>query len=131
MVAALQSSSGASRALLLAALTRTIVPVVSTPLMLEYEAVLTRPEILARADVDATDVAAILDEFASVCLPVTLDFRWRPVAADPDDDLVIETAVNGMAACIATFNIRDMIVGAARFGIAVERPGRTLRRIRS
>jgi len=31
---------------------------------------------------------------------------------------------------IASFNIRDMATGAARFGIAVERPASVLRRIK-
>jgi hypothetical protein len=28
--------------------------------------------------------------------------RWRPVAADPDGDMEIETAINGGAGVIAT-----------------------------
>jgi len=43
---------------------------------------------------------------------------------------VLETAINGNADAIVTFNIRHMAVGAARFGIAVERPAVTLRRIK-
>jgi predicted nucleic acid-binding protein len=62
---------------------------------------------------------------------VALDFRWRPAAGDPDDDMIIETAINGGADLIATFNISDMRAGAARFGIAVERPAAVLRRLRS
>src|SRR5579859_1514950 len=49
---------------------------------------------------------------------------------DPDDDLVLETAINGSADVIATFNLRDMTAGAAAFGIQVERPTMVLRRIR-
>jgi hypothetical protein len=61
-------------------------------------------------------------------VPVALDYRWRPVAADPDDDIVVETAVNGGADVIATFNIDDMHAGAARFGFAAERPAAVLQR---
>ena len=61
---------------------------------------------------------------------MALDYRWRPAGADPDDDMVMETAVNGAADVIATFNIDDMRVGAARFGIAAERPSAVLRRLR-
>jgi len=49
MVAALRSDRGASRQLLLAALDRQFELLLSVPLILEYEAVLTRPEHLARA----------------------------------------------------------------------------------
>jgi hypothetical protein len=65
---------------------------------------------------------------AGLCVPVALDYRWRPVAADPDDDIVVETAVNGGSDVIATFNIDDMRAGAARFGIAAERPAAVLQR---
>jgi predicted nucleic acid-binding protein len=47
IVAALRSSTGASRQLLLAALRHQFALLLSVPLFLEYEAVLTRPEHLA------------------------------------------------------------------------------------
>jgi hypothetical protein len=98
--------------------------------MLEYEAVLTRPNVLKLIGIGAEEVLAVLDELAGLCVPVAFDFRWRPTAADADDDVVLETAINGNADVIASFNVRDMAAGAARFGIAVERPASVLRRIR-
>lgn len=103
--------------------------VLSTPLMLEYEAVLTRPEMLARSGMAAQDVHNLLDDLSELCIPVGFDYRYRPLAFDPDDDLVLETAVNGQAKVIATFNIADFGNGAVRFGIAVERPIDVLRRL--
>jgi predicted nucleic acid-binding protein len=41
---------------------------------------------------------------------------------DADDEMVLETAVNGRADRLLTFNERDFI-GAEKFGIAVVRPG--------
>jgi predicted nucleic acid-binding protein len=60
---------------------------------------------------DAAAVLTVLDELAGICVPVALDYRWRPAATDPDDDMVIETAVNGGAEVIATFSIEDMRAG--------------------
>jgi predicted nucleic acid-binding protein len=54
-------------------------------------------------------------------------FRWRPALADPNDDMVLETAVNGQAHAIVTFNQRDFNPAAARFGCGVMRPGEFLR----
>ena len=71
----------------------------------------------------------MLDELAGLCVPVTFDYRWRPQARDPDDDLVLETAINGAADVIASFNVADMHAGAQRFGIAVERPAAVLERM--
>jgi predicted nucleic acid-binding protein len=41
---------------------------------------------------------------------------------DPDDEMVLEVAVNGGADRLLTFNLRDF-ANARRLGIAIERPG--------
>lgn len=102
----------------------------STSLVLEYEEVLTRPETLARSKLTIAEVLEVLDELARLCKPVAFDYRWRPAARDADDDVVLETAINGSADVIASFNTKDMIAGAQTFGIPVERPAAVLRRIR-
>jgi len=76
-------------------------------------------------------VITVLDELAGLCVPVAMDYRWRPIAADPDDNLVVETAINGRADLIVTFNISDMRTGAKQFGMAAVRPATVLRRLRS
>ena len=131
MVAAFESANGASRQVLLHVLEKRVELVLSTPLMIEYEAVLTRPAVLARSRLAAAEIYEVLDELASICVPIGFDYRWRPAARDPDDDLVLETAVNGSAAAIATFNVRDLAGAGAAFGIQVERPAQLLRRIAS
>ena len=49
-------------------------------------------------------------------------YLWRPVLRDPDDEMVLEAAVNGRADLLLTFNRRDF-AGSERFGVRVERPG--------
>ena len=124
------SGAGASRRLLLAALTGRVIAIASTALMLEYEDVLLRPETLQQAGVSARGALGLLDGLCAVCRPVTVRVRWRPQSPDSGDDLVIDAAVNGLADAIATFNLRDLRAPAARFGIAAELPVDTLRRIR-
>jgi putative PIN family toxin of toxin-antitoxin system len=130
MVAAFDSPTGASRQLLIEILDGKAQLLLSTSLMVEYEAVLTRPHILSMTGVSAEEVRDVLDELAALCLPVAFDFRWRPGAVDADDDLVLETAINGHADAIVSFNVRHISAAARRFGIAVERPGEVLRRNR-
>jgi putative PIN family toxin of toxin-antitoxin system len=127
--AAFHSPAGASRRLLLEILDGKALLLLSATLMVEYEAVLTRPGNLKKFGIGVADVLSVLDEIAGLCVPVAFDYRWRPGAADPDDDLVLETAINGAANAIASFNLADMRAGAAPFGIAVERPVDILRRI--
>ena len=122
MVAALRSDRGASRRLLTAALDGTFELLASVPLMIEYEAVLTRPEHLAAANLTAREMNAILDAVAKVAIPVPLRFLWRPRLKDPGDEMVLETAVNGNADRLITFNVRHLAVAARDFGIRVVRP---------
>ena len=124
------SSAGASRQVVRAALIGRITIVASTALMLEYEDVLLRPKTLQRAGIGAQDALGFLGGLCAVCLPVTVQVRWRPQSPDSNDDLVIDAAVNGLADIIATFNLRDLRAPAARFGIAAEPPADVLRRIR-
>jgi putative PIN family toxin of toxin-antitoxin system len=130
LVAALRSSRGASRQLLLGALDYRFELLLSVPLMLEYEAVLTRPEHLAACGLSGAEVQRILDDLASVARQVRLAFRWRPRLSDPNDDMVLETAVNGNANAIVTFNERDCQETSKNFHCAVILPGAALQRIR-
>jgi putative PIN family toxin of toxin-antitoxin system len=122
IVAGMQSDQGASRQLLVAVLNRRVVLAVSVPLMLEYEAVLTRPEHVDRIGLTGKEINAILGAIAAVAEPVALRFHWRPQLTDADDEMVLETAVNGVADRLVTFNIRHLAAAALRFGIRAVRP---------
>ena len=80
----------------------------SVPLMLEYEAVLTRPDQLIATGLSVEETNDVLDELASVVEPVAFHFRWRPQLTDPGDEMVLETAVNGSADRLVTFNTRHL-----------------------
>ena len=120
---------GASRKVLEAARTRRFNLLLSVPLMLEYEAVLTRPEHLAASRATMEDVSAVLDELASVARRVELVIRTRPLLSDPNDEMVLETAINGRADAIVTFNDRDFRRVATRFRCSVVRPVEVVRQL--
>jgi len=126
LVAAFRSDRGASRQLLLAALDRHFELLLSVPLMLEYEAVLKRHEHLAACGLTAGEVERVLDDLASVARQVRLAFRWRPRLSDANDDMVLETAVNGNADAIVTFNQRDFEEARREFDCAVILPREAL-----
>jgi putative PIN family toxin of toxin-antitoxin system len=131
VVAALRSDQGASRQLLLAALNKQFDLMLSVPLILEYEAVLTRPEHLAVCRISKAEVSRVLDDLAAIAEPVKITFRWRPSLPDPNDDMVLETAVNGNAHGIVTFNLRHFQVTSKTFDCAVLLPREALQQIRS
>jgi len=129
IVAALRSDKGASRQLLLAALQGKFELLLSVPLIVEYEAVLTRPEHLAACGLNSTEIGSILNDLTSIATPVRLSFRWRPQLHDPNDDMVLETAINGNANAIVTFNQRDFLPISKGFDCKVILPGTALREI--
>jgi predicted nucleic acid-binding protein len=104
-------------------------PLVSVPLVLVYEAVLTRPEHWAgSADVQAN--VDIVKAFCRMGEPVHVSRRLRPQLVDPDDEFVLEAAYHGKADLIVTLNTRDFLTAARRFGIAALRPGEALERMK-
>lgn len=127
LVAAGSSSTGASFALLQALRERRFVALVSVPLMLEYEAVLSRPEQLASGGRTVESVVKFLDAFCLLAIPVHLHYLWRPQTRDPADEMVLETALNGGAHALVTLNERDFSLAAANFKLKLQKPGEFLR----
>ena len=129
MVAPALSERGAPRQLLLRVVDGVLDGAISGALMLEYEAVLKRPENLELSKLTPEDVDVILDQVAASMEHVEIFYLWRPMLRDTGDDMVFETAVNGHADVIATFNIGDFGDAPKHFGIEVIRPGDLLRRL--
>ncbi len=130
IVAAMRSSKGASAALLQEGRVGNIQLVVSTSLVLEYEAVCLRPQHLATCGLNQTEVRAFIGTIVKMADKVTPYFMWRPQLRDPNDEMVLETAINGKANAIITFNTRDYGNAPQQFGVATLTPKQLLERIR-
>jgi putative PIN family toxin of toxin-antitoxin system len=130
LVAASRSRLGASFALLGLLRQRRFVALVSVPLMLEYEAVLKRPEQLQASGRSAVQTDAFLDAVSLLLEPVELHFLWRPQLRDPADEMVLETALNGRADALITLNERDF-QAALPFKLPVTSPGALLRQLQT
>jgi putative PIN family toxin of toxin-antitoxin system len=130
IVAAFRSPTGASAELLRRARRREFAMAISVPLLLEYEAVICRPEHLAAADQTRNDGQALIDVIADFAEKVPIDYIWRPQTRDPADEMVLETAINGQADAIVTFNRRDFGDAPDRFGIGCWLPAETLEKMR-
>jgi predicted nucleic acid-binding protein len=50
---------------------------------------------------------------------------------DPNDEMVLEAAVNGRADVIVTFNLRNCGAVPKTFGIEVMKPSTAIRRVRN
>jgi len=103
---------------------------VSVPLLIEYEAVMTRAEHLKAAGLSVADVGVLLDAVAAVAEPVRLAFLWRPTLPDADDDMVLEAALSGDADMLVTFNRRDFEIATSAWGVLVVTPQEALKQMR-
>ncbi|MGD0729868.1 MAG: PIN domain-containing protein [Terracidiphilus sp.] len=55
--------------------------------------------------------------------------HWRPQLQDPNDEMVLETAINGHADAIVTFNRIDFVRAAKGFSLRVLSASETLERV--
>ena len=129
VVAAMRSPTGASAGLLRAARNGRLTLAATVPLCIEYQDVCSRPEHVKAAEFSPADLRVFLDAVVDLIEPTDVWFLWRPQLRDPGDELVLEAAVNGRAAAIATFNQRDFRPAAERFGIAILLPADMIRRV--
>jgi len=74
-------------------------------------------------------LAIFLDAIIAMAEPLPTHFLWRPQLRDPNDEMVLEAAVNGRAEALVTFNVRDYAT-AAQFGVEVLLPRDTIARIK-
>ncbi len=126
----LRTPSGASAALLRAAVCQRFRPVLSVALVFEYETVCRSPEQRIASGLSESEVDTVIDILCSLCHRTVPRYQWRPQLRDPNDEMVLEAAVNGGAGAVVTFNLRDFAVVPERFGIPVLSPVEALRRIR-
>ena len=128
-VAALRSRSGASFVILNAIRKGLISGAVSQALFLEYVDVLGRQSNLDNFYASTDDIEAVLGVIASQFTPVPIYYRWRPQLSDPDDEMVLECAANASAKFIITFNKKDFLPAATRFGIEILSPREFIREL--
>jgi putative PIN family toxin of toxin-antitoxin system len=130
LIAAIRSPKGASAALLVLLLQGRATLLLSVALALEYEATATRMQHLIAAKASEADVTNLINAIIDVIEPVEVHYQWRPQLSDAGDEMVLETAVNGRADAIVTFNRRHYGNVPSRFGIDVITPADALGRIK-
>jgi len=121
---ALYSNKGASHALLIWLFSqKEQINVVSTPLINEFEDVLTRDENIRRFEtLSIDDINSFIDDICNISYKQVINFLWRPFLSDINDDMVLETAFNARANYIVTHNINDFKNVDKYFQITIIKP---------
>jgi len=122
LVTAFCNQDGASHRLIRWALADKIILAASPALWLEYEAVIKRPEIRLRHGIALENLDVVLDTLAAHVEPVHLSYLWRPQLRDPNDEMVLETALNAGADALVTFNTKDFAEAVKRFNLKLLTP---------
>ncbi len=100
------TSSGASRALLRAALMGRYTPLFGNALWLEYEDLLGRS--VWTDNTTHAERLEVLKALAAKGRWISIYYGWRPNLPDEGDNHLIELAVAGNAKAIVTYNVRDL-----------------------
>ncbi|MGA9305128.1 MAG: putative toxin-antitoxin system toxin component, PIN family [Candidatus Sulfotelmatobacter sp.] len=130
VVAGLRTRLGAGNAVLRLVAERRIRLLATPPLFLEYEDVLKRPEHRLAHGLTLLQIDEFLAELAGLVEPVEVHFLWRPQTRDPNDEMVLEAAINGEADAIVTYNVADFAEAGERFGISIMRPAELLKKVK-
>ena len=130
IAAALCSRQGAGNAVLKLVASGRLRLLATPPLFLEYEDVLKRPEHRLAHGLSLASIDEFLAELAAVIEPVEVHFQWRPQVRDPNDEMVLEAAINGGADALMTYTVADFAAASQRFEIEILRPAELLKRIK-
>ena len=130
IVAAVRSQTGASAEIVRSVLRGEVEIALSVAMVLEYEAVATRPDHIAASGFGRGEILDVIDALALLSKPVEMHFRWRPQLRDADDEMILEAAVNGQATAIVSFNRKDFARVPGRFGIETLLPREALEKLK-
>jgi predicted nucleic acid-binding protein len=126
----MHSPPGASAAILQSIRQGEATLLLSLPLALEYEAVCHSADHRLAAGLSETQVDIFVTAVIAMAEPVETHLLWRPQLRDPNDEMVLEAAVNGRADALVTFNQRDFGTVPKRFGVDLLPPRAAIGRIR-
>ncbi|MFN3233504.1 MAG: putative toxin-antitoxin system toxin component, PIN family [Alphaproteobacteria bacterium] len=126
-VGALLGPNGPSREVVRQCLEGHLYPLMGTSLFLEYEDVMSRPEISDRCLLSARERLELLDAFLSVCSWTRIFYGWRPNLRDEADNHLVELSVAGNADALVTWNTADFVHAELAFaGLRVLTPASLL-----
>lgn len=108
LVAASRSTRGAAYAVVSQLPSPKFEIALTVPLYVEYQDVLTRPEMM-KAQYVVDDAIGFTRYLSSIAHQQNVYFLWRPWLKDPKDDMVLEAAIASQSSYIVTHNLKDFV----------------------
>jgi len=118
-ISSLKSKIGASYKLLYQVPKQKFEQCVSPTLIFEYESVAKRES--QNIPLTSKDIDIILDMICEWSIKCEIFFLWRPMLKDPNDDFILELAIESKSEFIITYNKNDF-KGVEKFGIKTLTP---------
>jgi len=130
LITALRSSTGAAAEAVRLALRGELTTLMDYKLACEYRDVALRAEQLHVSGKSRAETAAILDALEAIAEPVYVALQHRLLSPDPNDDMVLDVAINGNADAIITNNTKHFRDAAERSHLEVLTPAELLSKVR-
>lgn len=129
-ITAIRSGLGAAFELVGLMLDNQVTSLMDYKLGLEYRAVALRAEHVKASPLSRAEILQLIETLEGVAEAVTIRHKPRPLSSDPNDDMILDLAINGQADAIVTNNVKHFRTAAKRYGIAVVTPGELLEQMR-
>jgi predicted nucleic acid-binding protein len=129
-VTAIRSSGGAARVIVTMILRGQVTGLMDVKLGLEYRDVALRPEHLSASELSQQEVLGLIESLEAASETVEIVIQFRPLSSDPNDDMILDLAINGHAEAVITKNAKHFGAAGGRFGIPILSPAEFLRQER-
>ena len=107
-----------------------LVPLMDLKLGLEYRDVALRLEHVRESALSKREIVELIEAMEAFAEPVEIVIKSRPLSPDPNDDMILDLAINGQAEALVTSNTKHFAGAGKRFGIPVLFPAELLEKMR-
>jgi putative PIN family toxin of toxin-antitoxin system len=129
-VTAIRSSDGAAGEVVRMIFRGELVPLMDLKLGLEYRDVALRLEHVKASALSKREILELIEAMEAFAVPVEIVMKTRPLSSDPNDDMILDLAINGQAEALVTSNTKHFVGAGKRFGIPVLSPAELLEKMR-
>ena len=122
LITALRSSRGAAAEVLRLVLSGELTILMDYKIAAEYRDVALRPEHLAASRQTNRKILTLIEALEELAEPIHVSLKPRPLSSDPNDDMILDVAINGRADALVTQNAKHFTTPGKQYGIHVLSP---------